>query len=265
MITESKEEYTAYIVRHGESEFNIQQMKAHNSEVEIKDNENFEVKFCKELIDCPLSSRGVEQSLECGKTVEKLNIAYVLVSPLRRALMTCENIFKNHPNPPKVFVHPGLRERMQSNCDIGSGMDELQKEFPKYDFSLLSSFDKPHFWYIYGLPKEAQDQLFKEIVERHPTLEEEKSNGKYVALEKIKGLFPIRIETQEYLNERVKETRKDIRKRVDEAKNQGKVLMIGHSRFWESLTAESFTADGEPIGAKWLKNCEVCEIKLKTD
>ena len=60
-ITNTKENYSVYLVRHGQSEFNLRQLIWNNSEVEQQDNENFELKFCDELLDCALSPLGVIQ------------------------------------------------------------------------------------------------------------------------------------------------------------------------------------------------------------
>lgn len=48
---------------------------------------------------------------------KKINL--VLVSPMRRTLMTCHEIFKDHKDKPKVLVHPDIREVFSSSCDIG--------------------------------------------------------------------------------------------------------------------------------------------------
>ena len=49
---------------------------------------------------------------------EKLDV--VLVSPMRRALHTCQIIFDGHPDKPKIIVQPSFREIMESSNDIGS-------------------------------------------------------------------------------------------------------------------------------------------------
>ena len=183
---------------------------------------------------------------------------------MRRALQTCYNIFKNYANPPKVIVHPALRECLKSNCDIGSSVDILRKEFPDYDFSLLNNFEKPHLWFINDIPKDMQNEVFSEINRTHPNLEDEINNAQYLVLEKIKKMYPIEIEPQTHLNRRVQEVWVDIKRRVveEKAKTNAKIMIIGHSRFFETSTAESFGNEGEPVGAKWLKNCEVYEFSI---
>jgi len=264
MISElQSQDLSVYMIRHGESEYNIAQMKAFKSEKEIKENEDVEVKFCKELIDCSLSEKGVQQSLKCGEEVRNLDIAYILVSPLRRALMTCQNILKNHPNPPKVIVHPGIRERMQSNCDIGSPAEDLEKEFPNFDFSLLKELENHYWWYLYGLPRDIHDQMLKHIAETYTTPEDQKALASGLILEKMKAGWPVKLEPQAHLVLRVQEFVIDLKERIKKLTGKSKILMIGHSRCWETLTAESYGPDGEPIGAKWLNNCELYEYHFK--
>ena len=76
-------------------------------------------------------------------------------------------------------------------------------------------------------------------------------------------MYPIGIEPQTYMNKRVQEAWIDIKKRIieEKTKNDAKIMIIGHSRFIEASTAQSFGHEGQPIGAKWLRNCEVYEHK----
>lgn len=65
------------------------------------------------------------------------NIDLVLVSPLRRTLQTCDIIFKNHKNKPKIIVEPHSRQYFESTCDIGGRMIQSMEEFNYFDFSLI--------------------------------------------------------------------------------------------------------------------------------
>ena len=67
-----------------------------------------------------------------------MDIGLVYVSPLRRALETCELIFNNHKGSPKIVVNPLFREVILSNCDIGGGILESKSIFKEYDFSFLN-------------------------------------------------------------------------------------------------------------------------------
>ena len=53
--------HNLYLVRHAQSEYNLAQLKAIQSEVESKVEEDLEVKFDNSLIDCGISSLGQKQ------------------------------------------------------------------------------------------------------------------------------------------------------------------------------------------------------------
>lgn len=56
--------------------------------------------------------------------MKAIPVDLVIVSPMRRALMTCDLIFKGHPNKPKIIVDPDIREVFSSSCDIGGRIYE---------------------------------------------------------------------------------------------------------------------------------------------
>jgi hypothetical protein len=67
----------------------------------------------------------------------------ILVSPMRRALMTAWLLFKDHKDFSrlKFVVHPLLRENTHTSCDIPDDIDTIRKEFsykiPQLDFHLM--------------------------------------------------------------------------------------------------------------------------------
>ncbi len=64
-------------------------------------------------------------------------------------MQTCDIIFKNHKNKPKIIVQPHLRQYLESTCDIGGLMIESMKEFDYFDFSLIKQ--DPEVWYIHHI------------------------------------------------------------------------------------------------------------------
>ncbi len=72
----------------------------------------------------------------------------VIVSPLKRALETCYQVFKDHKNKPKVIVHGKFREMLLSSCDIGSKLEESRKCYPDYDFSYCDVYEIPSLWVV---------------------------------------------------------------------------------------------------------------------
>ena len=62
--------------------------------------------------------------------MENVDVDIILVSPMRRALRTCNIIFKDHKSKAKVIVEPSFREVMESSNDIGSKIEESMGMFP---------------------------------------------------------------------------------------------------------------------------------------
>ena len=119
-------------IRHGESEWNALRRKYPSEEQ----------RYSSLLYtpDCPLTHRGVEQSLEAGHCLEQylintftenLKVLYV-VSPLRRALQTALYIQKTctrFPSSSPPIVNQHCTEILSDSCDIGSTPEVLGKEF----------------------------------------------------------------------------------------------------------------------------------------
>ena len=52
--------------------------------------------------------------------MKNIQVDLVIVSPLRRALKTCEIVFNGHSSNAPVIVDPSFREVLCSSNDIGS-------------------------------------------------------------------------------------------------------------------------------------------------
>lgn len=99
--------------------------------------------------------------MECREKMKDIDLDLIIVSPLRRALMTCEIIFENHKSNAPVIVDPAFREVLSSSNDIGSKLLESKTRFTKYDFSLITD---PDFWYLQTIhDDEIRDRLVKRI------------------------------------------------------------------------------------------------------
>ena len=57
-------------------------------------------------MDSSITQNGVEQCVEAKNIMADKKIDIVFVSPLRRALETCWEIFKDHPSKPQIIVDP---------------------------------------------------------------------------------------------------------------------------------------------------------------
>ena len=147
----SRESDTAkvYVIRHGLSMFNA---KAAEVEAEFtKNSPEFQaVQLDTGLIDPDLHPVGVVQAEVNSPKIDAMNVKYVLVSPMQRAMQTCIHMFKSHPNLNNIrfFVEPHVHEIMHTMNDICMDADELvQKYAPgqeiccgvNFDFSRLSA------------------------------------------------------------------------------------------------------------------------------
>lgn len=121
------------LIRHAQS--------LQNQAWEASSNWN-DVQFQKQYLDCDLSKLGYEQTTEAREIANKINIKIVYVSPLKRTLITAREVFKDHPSKPKFVVVPLLREKITATCDIPGDIHVLLKDFPEFDFSLLT--EKAH-------------------------------------------------------------------------------------------------------------------------
>ena len=156
MVLERKQ--LIYFVRHAEATHNIEERKAVQAAKDrgVTDKEELEkarrsVLDFEELRDAPLSAGG---SAQVRKTSNTLNLLHstgskkypapklVLVSPLRRTLMTATQLFlsdaDDKTNPPKFVALEALREKRTGfAADERRSVDILEKEFPHVDFSDL--------------------------------------------------------------------------------------------------------------------------------
>jgi len=74
------------------------------------------------LIDAELSPEGIQQCQESEtyQYLQEMNFDQVLVSPLRRAMLTAYNLLKDHPDfaTIKFVIAPHCRENMSGNSDV---------------------------------------------------------------------------------------------------------------------------------------------------
>lgn len=75
---------------------------------------------CDMFFDSPLHELGVNQCADMATKNAEIPYAKVFVSPLRRTMQTCVEMFKSHPNRSKIefIVHPGIAEVLKKDSDI---------------------------------------------------------------------------------------------------------------------------------------------------
>jgi len=99
-----------YVVRHGETQFNVEKRYAGQTDV-------------------PLNERGIEQAKEIAKKLAEEHFDVIVVSPLQRARATAEQICEYHKDVPLVVM-----EEFQEVCaGVYEGLTraEAQERYPE--------------------------------------------------------------------------------------------------------------------------------------
>ena len=183
MIGESRGRPNIWLVRHGLSVFNYWSRTFGHRAAEYGNTgtverdpdymylQEIKDKLDTKLADPALHKKGIAQAEKAQDKFNKMNVKYVFVSPLRRALETSRTLFANYPRKvqPIFEVNPEVRELMGSPCDVP--VDTLQGEKPKYeslgyDFGMLEKYDKKDLYFLYSMNSPEREELFAKI-ERH--------------------------------------------------------------------------------------------------
>jgi len=254
------------ILRHAESYFNI---AIHDLEKKIKFHDHCEfirtknrIRFSPDLLDCDITEKGLNQCIEAGQNIKfnNYNIKYVFVSPMKRCLMTCENVLKSANINPQVIVHPMLFEKIEDSCDLIKDLKINMKCWNKYDWSLFYEIDA--FYQLKYLDRDTLDYYkipwnhlknnicsdiiinWMEILEKHNHFIES-STITYNRLSDFKKLLIPFLKN-------------------NNLKNNEKILIIGHSVLFKHLTATHVSEDNHnPISnEEVLKNCEYAGLSF---
>ena len=131
-----------YLIRHAESVYNaaesaIKEKFEDTAEDYQTSSQYLDMKFDLKYEDCDITPTGFKQCEGCYEKMKGLKVDLIIVSPLRRAIMTCYQVFKGHKSNAPVMVDPTFREIMESSCDIGSRLKNSMKDYPDFDFSLI--------------------------------------------------------------------------------------------------------------------------------
>ena len=108
------------LMRHGQSEFNL------HFSVSRRDPG---------VVDAPLTELGRTQAVEAAQRLRGERIRRIITSPYTRALQTAAPIAAALDVP--VFINPIVRERYKFACDIGTPRTELERAWPRHDFSTV--------------------------------------------------------------------------------------------------------------------------------
>lgn len=212
------------------------------------------LKFDMRLADPALSQWGVEQSKKWQNKANALDIKYVFVSPLYRAMLTSKILFETHPHKEniKFIAHPLIRETISSMNDVPAWtLRKVKKEFEKipnmhYDFSLLDELPMPDCWFIYTLQEPDRSKLLEKIQkegqEKHLEIIQEAMLAKKVPLHKK---HHCKLETYENSRQRGKQFIEFIQKFIKEKGiKPEQVAVVSHSSFLCHMTSTEFNEYG---------------------
>lgn len=172
------------------------------------------------FLNLELSETGVLQCIESQKVVNQLKVHTVMVSPLRRAIETAYNVFKNHPDFDKIkfVLVPNMRESMDLAQDNPINIDELVREYrehiPHLDDSEIDKCKDRKQWFL--------DTLMPDLIHKvHPKIMEKKddpcgSNLYDLIMEEQKLSHPNGFETRWNILERGQKVKKFVKNYIDE-------------------------------------------------
>lgn len=259
-------------IRHAQSLFNLWEhycaMRLNQAELDkyaddIANIVPIKSKFDPLLLDPHLSSKGKEQAHACS-FYNSMPIKTVFVSPLRRAMETCDALFSRHPNHLniKYVVHPLLREILNNANDVPHNFYSIKKEYePKgYDFSLFDEYKYPHLHFLYTLNDPERKNLLAELDGT------EEYQAAIIAAEIAKREMDPehhrKLETYLHLRKRAIEFAKFSKKFIQEnGVDPAEVAVVTHSTFMGYSQAEEFNEYNKAI-YKAIPNCGSVLINL---
>jgi len=104
--------------------------------------------------DAGLTEQGIAQARALHKELEALNLELAVVSPLTRALQTCQNALPPSYTGP-ILVLPDVAEACSSHYSCGQKRRVIQPKFPdKFDWSNISMDDI--WWWEYDKKRQSE-------------------------------------------------------------------------------------------------------------
>ena len=129
--------------------------------------------------DSGLSKQGVAQARALQKELEELQIDLVVVSPLTRALQTCQNALPPSYSGP-VIVLSEIAEICSSYYSCGQKRSVLQSKFPSsFDWSNIS-MDETWWWEYDRKHRSETDEYTMKRIEKFRRFIQERSEKRIV-------------------------------------------------------------------------------------
>jgi broad specificity phosphatase PhoE len=266
------------LMRHAESIFNkqINQLDNHKSNLsmsEYKRNKS-DIRFSKELLDCDITKKGFEECAEVGKHLRNVEIEYVIVSPMKRALMTCENVLSHsHKSNTKVIVYPFLFEKIEDSCDILPDVSKNMRDYPHYDWTLMKNINNNHIYqlnYCDIVPQNHPHVHTPQCYYKNAMMKYK--NCSDLEQDEVLGAMRMLGEEEKYIESSLKTFErlalfkdfmdKFVVNNQEEIKNK-KILVVGHSIIFKHLTSKYIDEETlEPDEKVVLKNCQTAELSF---
>lgn len=225
-----------FFIRHGLSAYNVasEEWKATHSREEQKT-----IRYDPAFLDPELTSLGIDQATQARTQVQALRPDLVLVSPLRRALHTCELLFQGESVP--IRVCPLFTERCCHAPDLSSFFDQPFEEYAHFDWTEMMG--KEGYWMLEEVKTIATDTVRMKA--------RSKVEAQTLLLEEIRRNYPRYIENDECITERIGRIREYLRREVSQGK---KVAVVTHCFLIRELLTE-LQGSG-----RLLSNCEVLAL-----
>lgn len=252
------------------------------------------VRYNKTLVDTEIMNNG-EKDMIRAKGLSKVNIKHILVSPMKRTLVTCQEAIKIIENselitePPKIEIYPYLFEKIEDSCDLIRPISENMDYFKEFNFrnetfkvnwsnfdslieninyfqlpfcrnttinGKLVSFENSHYYDFLTKATETHKIDYNDV--QNYLIEEMKKLGIiHEHIEDYKSTF----ERIKKVNNRVKE----ILSTLDKSKNE-KLLIIGHSVFFKAWYTDFVIEKTFDLVIEnernILQNCEIMGVNL---
>lgn len=258
-----------HLIRHAESAYNALTIKV-GQELGL-DPEDYHLflytKVLKDqnIVDAPITDLGVDQCrtlrVSARETLDKVKV--VLVSPMLRTLQTMRYVFDstNTSENHRFLVHPGLRERWESQCDIPGKTIANRAEFNEADFSLMKGLLEKygHKWFVAALfnpvKREKLEKYLVDIDSEDPEVINER------AIDYMKDLLPDYVEDFRDFYQRIFEFKFWLQDFIQEGGyNDGEIAVVAHSKALTFLTGSDFGENCWPQNYVKYKNCELAEF-----
>jgi broad specificity phosphatase PhoE len=219
-----------YLLRHGESEHNVQ-IKGYmdkNPETHVMEWYEIEDSYDPNIRDANLTPLGITQAQDMVHQVATLNPSLLLMSPLRRNLATgqaaCHALLTGgHDSHTdrllEVAITPDLREHTYATCDIGTDSATLALTYPHWSKQLEKL---PKSWWEHNNDQKDSTCSNKESTRPWQEPWQDLQNRADAIISLI----------------------------TEETKKHECILVVGHAVLFYAMTGE------------WMSNCELMELDL---